>query len=355
MKILLVTSVFKDAAVGPARFAKLLVDRQNLDIHVLTEGVKETDTIHVVTYQLPFWQRKFRRYFAIKYYQYKLKEIETNFDVIIFNHSSLAYKFQTDKPSFVMVNDAKLLEIEFTTPFDYLRRKVLGNIERKVLKSGTQIITNSIALKEKITRSVGVSESSINVLYKGINLDLYNVKHPAQISAEQPIKVLFVKNDFKIGGLKYLIEALGLLPQYQFELYIVGPDINHLPIIDLQNVRPLKLGKVDNNEVASLIYQSHILAIPSLYEPLGVAIMEGLAAGIPTITTNVGGLPEVTENGNLVWTCLPKDSKSISLAIQDCINDAYTRIQKSNEGRIHVRKHFDFQQVEQRLKEILKI
>lgn len=49
--------------------------------------------------------------------------------------------------------------------------------------------------------------------------------------------------------------------------------------------------------------RSHVFALSSSYEPLGVAVLEGMAAGLPVVATAVGGLPELVrpgENGALV-------------------------------------------------------
>ncbi len=43
--------------------------------------------------------------------------------------------------------------------------------------------------------------------------------------------------------------------------------------------------------------ESHVFALASHYEPLGIAAIEAMAAGLPVVATDVGGLPELVEPG----------------------------------------------------------
>jgi glycosyltransferase involved in cell wall biosynthesis len=52
------------------------------------------------------------------------------------------------------------------------------------------------------------------------------------------------------------------------------------------------LGRVPHDEVARLLADSHVLCQPSLIEPLGQALLEGMATGRAVVATRVGGPPE---------------------------------------------------------------
>lgn len=52
------------------------------------------------------------------------------------------------------------------------------------------------------------------------------------------------------------------------------------------------LGRVDEEEVASLMAGSLFVAMPSRREPFGIVALEGMAAGKNVLATPVGGLPE---------------------------------------------------------------
>ena len=52
------------------------------------------------------------------------------------------------------------------------------------------------------------------------------------------------------------------------------------------------LGRVAHDAVPALLAGAHVLCQPSLLEPLGQALLEGMAAGRPVVATRIGGPPE---------------------------------------------------------------
>jgi glycosyltransferase involved in cell wall biosynthesis len=43
--------------------------------------------------------------------------------------------------------------------------------------------------------------------------------------------------------------------------------------------------------------RAHVFALASHYEPLGIAILEAMAAGLHVVATEVGGIPEIVQPG----------------------------------------------------------
>jgi glycosyltransferase involved in cell wall biosynthesis len=52
------------------------------------------------------------------------------------------------------------------------------------------------------------------------------------------------------------------------------------------------VGRVPHDEIPRLIGESHVVCQPSLIEPLGQALLEGMAAGRSVVGTRIGGAPE---------------------------------------------------------------
>jgi glycosyltransferase involved in cell wall biosynthesis len=81
-----------------------------------------------------------------------------------------------------------------------------------------------------------------------------------------------------------------------------------------------------------------LLCIPSRSEALGIAFMEALAAGLPAIGTNVGGIPEVLDDGRAGWLATPYDIDDIARQIRSVCEDAALRERKRRHGLDHVQR-----------------
>jgi len=358
MRILLITSVYKNEVVGPARFARLLESNKSLDVDILTTNIKESASLKSVDITFSWWQKKLKNYFSIGPYSKKIVELKEYYDVLLFNSSILVDHQKIESPYVVMVNDEKLASLEYSFNFDFLRRSLHRQIEKKAVQNASKVIVNSNYLKGKITKAYGIDPAKVSILYKGISLEnkllKFNDELTVKTDSKKEIDILFVKNDFLLGGLEDLIAAIGSLKDFTFNLIVIGT--NHKIkkyLIQYPNVNHKILGFQSNDVVIESMYKADILCIPSRFEPLGVAVMEGLAVGVPTITTGMGGLREVTNNGKYVWECKPNDSQDLAEQIMACISNPKERVVRSNAGKEHIHQKFDFKNVIDRLKAIL--
>ena len=353
MKLLFVTGVFENDATGAARFAKLIYDNGGDDYTIMSEDTQGGDRIIKIKCKPAFYQTKLWQYFRISQFRKQLERHRDAFDVFIFNNPILAYGFKTTKPCFVFVHDEKLIKVKRTFRFDFIRKLILRRLEKKVLESGVHIISNSHHISKRILESYAVDKEKISLLYQGIDLSNKQESHSKELSMDI-IKILFVKNDYRIGGLLELNQALLKLKNLRFKLTIIGTStLTQHELQKADNIDLDILGIKNNHEVVDQMYRHDILCIPARYEPLGVAVMEGLAVGIPTITTGVGGLPEVTDNGKYVWECKPNDAQSIADQILACLSNHEERKNRSVNGKIFAHQRFDFKKVVARLNEIL--
>ncbi len=100
------------------------------------------------------------------------------------------------------------------------------------------------------------------------------------------------------------------------------------------------LGAVDADTVKSKIQNAHIFTLASWHEPLGVALMEAMSCGIPTIGTAAGGVAELIRDGQDGILVPPKDPAALAAAISALADDPERAAALSRQGRQRIVEGF---------------
>ena len=144
------------------------------------------------------------------------------------------------------------------------------------------------------------------------------------------------------NGLEYLISAMpNIIAQYDAELVIAGdgPYKQHLQKLvarhNLQNDVSF-IGAVPHSKLPQLISASDIVVIPSLMEASSLFLIESMACKRPVVATNVGGIPEILNEGCGVLVS-PRDTLALSQAINLLIADQGLRDDLATEAYSTVR------------------
>lgn len=126
---------------------------------------------------------------------------------------------------------------------------------------------------------------------------------------------LVVKN-----GVEHVIRALSDLPEHVcFVVCGTGELQSSLESLVEElglKKRVLFRGNVLHDELPKVLQASDAFIRPSISEGLGNAFLEAMAAGIPTIGTPVGGIPDFLEDGKTGMLCEPGNPQSIVHAVQ---------------------------------------
>ncbi len=146
-------------------------------------------------------------------------------------------------------------------------------------------------------------------------------------------KILFVGSLKPVKGLPYLFHALSKLDQgrINWHLDIIGEgpareECEHL-VTSLGLDHRIKFhGLRTKREVAEFMRRADFFVLPSLWENLPCVLIEAMASGLPIVSTDTGGIPELidAETGILVP---PGDATKLSEALDLMIDslDRYDR------------------------------
>lgn len=100
------------------------------------------------------------------------------------------------------------------------------------------------------------------------------------------------------------------------------------------------LGAVDATAVKARLLDAHIFVLASWHEPLGVAYMEAISCGVPTIGTNSGGVPELITDGVEGVLVPPKDPDALAAAILRIATDPELARHLSTTGRARMEREY---------------
>ena len=216
-----------------------------------------------------------------------------------------------------------------------------------VLRRADLILSSSNAMKLHINDYFGFFPRMLVIPF-GVDAAVFNSSR-YRVS-RRVRKIGIVKKLEYVYGIDLLIEAFYRLTQLggnqDLILEIVGDGSQKKKLEVL--VRELSLenkvffrAAILNSEVPSILEDLDIFVVPSRSESFGVAAVEALSVGVPTIAANVGGLPEVLEHGRAGKLCDVESSESLGDAMAIMIDDYGLRKSFSEAGLVHVRQNYD--------------
>jgi glycosyltransferase involved in cell wall biosynthesis len=100
------------------------------------------------------------------------------------------------------------------------------------------------------------------------------------------------------------------------------------------------LGAIDAGAVKAKLEEAHLFVLASWHEPLGVAYMEAMSMGVPTIGTDAGGVSELITDGSTGYLVEPKNPGQLTRTIKALAGDRDALLRLSAAGRAHVEAHF---------------
>lgn len=107
------------------------------------------------------------------------------------------------------------------------------------------------------------------------------------------------------------------------------------------------LGALSHESVLSVIRDSDVVVLPCRVaadgdrDALPTVLLEALAAGVPCISTPIGGVPEIVEQDRNGLLVAPEDPAALARAIARLAGDAELRLRQAREARLCAERSFD--------------
>ena len=207
-------------------------------------------------------------------------------------------------------------------------------------------------LKRFLTERIGIPPRDIRVVHNGIDLRHYSVNVAnADIRADLGIgtgqRVIgTVGNLFAVKGQTYLLRACKAVASAypNFVLLVAGEGEQLGPLQEeasdlgiAGNVRFLGF----RDDVPSLLQAMEVFVLPSLSEGLPLSILEALALEKPVVATNVGGIPEIVQDGLTGFLVPPRNPETLADKILLLLRYPEMAAELGRAGRKRVEEAFD--------------
>jgi glycosyltransferase involved in cell wall biosynthesis len=217
----------------------------------------------------------------------------------------------------------------------------------KVVHAARVIVTETDFAARFLRERFPQRADRIHRIYNGLDLAEFR---RANFSASTPL-IVAIGRLIPKKGFADLIRACALISQcgrsFQCEIIGEGPFENELRTqiaqLSLQN-RVVLVGAKPQSEVRQRLVAADVFVLPSMIDPQGgmdnlpTVIMEAMATGLPVVSTNVGGIPEMVLENETGFLVEPGDAAALARAIEKLIDDrslartlgevAYDRTQK---------------------------
>jgi glycosyltransferase involved in cell wall biosynthesis len=163
---------------------------------------------------------------------------------------------------------------------------------------------------------------------------------------ESPI-VLFSGRLIALKGISVLAKAMKTVVSQNKDAHFVFAGSGSTELLnenikkyDIPSNRYSVLGPVDRAMMPYLYAKSSMLVLPSFVESLPLCVLEAMSSGSPVIASNVGGLPEIIDDGQDGFLFEVGRSDKLAECISYCLENKSVARDLGKRGREKVLKKF---------------
>lgn len=198
---------------------------------------------------------------------------------------------------------------------------------------------------------IGVEPSRVARVYHGVDLERFPLRtSPHDVPAGRLVSIGRLKEK---KGFPILLEALALLKTrgVPCTLAIHGDGDRREELIGLIGRLGLSgevtlAGTIPHDRIPQVLAQSGTFVLPCIVlanqdrDGIPNTILEAMASGVPVVSTNISGIPEVVRDGESGLLVPERDAAALAAAIERMTRDEALRERCAREGRKVVASHF---------------
>lgn len=224
------------------------------------------------------------------------------------------------------------------------------------LRDADAFVAMSRLIREEMV-TAGVPGERVRVLPHGVDTERFRPASPAERAGLRarlglpggPLAV-YAGRLLRGKGLETLLDALAATSvPAGLRLVLVGSGEGQAldATADLR-ARAARLGLEPrvvfagrSDRVEDYLRASDVFVFPSLFEALGIALVEAAACGLPAIASRTGGIVDVVEDGRSGWLVTPGDAGALAAALSELARDEVLRAAMAEHARARALARFD--------------
>lgn len=257
---------------------------------------------------------------------------------------------QRSIPFLLTVNDAtvSLYGSAAKRAFSNIFNLTIGKL---LILNSAKLIAVSRTNAEDIAK-VGATKEKIMIIPNGIKMERFVNTNLDDREKSGPI-VLYVGRISEDKGIECLLRAApSVLRQFpNTEFLIVGEDYGYLnKLKSLVNSLGIEksvifTGRLTSRRLVDVYSSADVFVLPSELEAFGIVVIEAMAAGVPVIVSNCGGMKDIVkdETNGLIFDV--GDARQLADKIRLLISDKELRIRLAENGRETVRERYTIEKV----------
>lgn len=172
-----------------------------------------------------------------------------------------------------------------------------------------KVICNSQYMQNEITGIWGLPREKTQIIFNGVDANKFDgiekdMEFRRKYAMDNEKIVFFVGRMVREKGVHVLIDAIPKICQHYNDVKFVfagkGPELDSLKSRAWATGyahKTLFTGYISDEDLLKLYKCVDIAVFPSLVEPFGIVALEGMAADVPTVVSQAGGLGEIINHG----------------------------------------------------------
>ena len=239
-----------------------------------------------------------------------------------------------------------ILSVWGSDVYDFPQKNQLNKwLLKKVIHSANTVCSTSEAMKAVIATQF--DRFDVKVIPFGVDA---NVFAPASESLQQ-FTVGTIKSIEAHNGIDCLLDAANIIINEYHNTYIHFLIVGQGSLLGEMKQKTTDLGLdnyvkfagyIPHEKIVEFHQKLSVFISVSTRESFGVAVLEAAACGVPAITSNVGGLPEVNQNNYTGYVIPPNDPEKLANSIFKLFKDKNLKDQMEENARDRVAKKFNW-------------